>query len=78
MTKEEYADYAITFLLLRGGPMPERRNFWDKKGTPLWGVRHYCKNFGRTANGRDGRSGTTSGRVLAAAKRRCGTAGNTV
>ena len=49
MTKEEYADYAITFLYLRGGPMPEIINTWRAKGAPAWwGVKHACKATNNT------------------------------
>ncbi len=44
MTREEYADYAITFLHLRGGPEPQIVNKWRIAGTPAyWGVRHKSK-----------------------------------
>lgn len=49
MTLEEYADYAITTLYLRGGPMPEITNPWKIKDTPTyWGVKHKNKMGGPT------------------------------
>lgn len=50
MTKEEYADYAITFLYLRGGPMPQVTNPWaitragkHHDAQVTWGVKHTNK-----------------------------------
>lgn len=44
MTREEYADYAITTLFLRGGPMPQIMDPWARRmGTTQWGVKHANK-----------------------------------